>query len=197
MPTFLHVGCGAKRKDQTTRGFNTPDWTEVRLDIDPAAEPDIVADMVDMSPIATASMDAIFSSHNIEHLYQHQTLTALREFRRVLKPNGFAVIGCPDLQTVAALIAEDKLGEPAYQSPAGPVTPHDMLYGHGPQMAQGHLFMAHRSGFTATTLTQALLQAGFARVGARRIRYDLWVAATNGQMPDEEIRTLMADHLPR
>ena len=196
MPTFLHVGCGAKRKDQTTRGFNTPDWSEVRLDIDPGARPDIVADMVDMSAVATGSMDAIFSSHNIEHLYQHQTQSALREFRRVLKPSGFAVIGCPDLQAVARLIAEDKLGEPAYQSPAGPVTPHDMLYGFGPQMALGQLFMAHRSGFTRTTLMQALQRAGFARAGARRIYFDLWVVATNGPVSDPEIHALMADHLP-
>ena len=34
MPTFLHIGCGPKRKDQTTRGFNTDDWTELRFDID-------------------------------------------------------------------------------------------------------------------------------------------------------------------
>ena len=35
MPKVLHVGCGPKRKDQTTRGFNTPQWDELRLDIDP------------------------------------------------------------------------------------------------------------------------------------------------------------------
>lgn len=34
MPHFLHIGCGPKHKDQTTAGFNTPDWTEIRLDID-------------------------------------------------------------------------------------------------------------------------------------------------------------------
>jgi len=33
MPTVLHVGCGPKRKDQTTRGFDTADWNELRLDI--------------------------------------------------------------------------------------------------------------------------------------------------------------------
>jgi hypothetical protein len=196
MPTFLHIGCGAKHKDETTKGFNRPEWSEVRLDIDPGVRPDIVADMVDMSVVASGSMDAIFSSHNIEHLYQHQTPVALGEFRRVLRPGGFAVIGCPDLQAVAKMIAEDRLGEPVYRSPAGPVTPHDMLYGFGPQMAKGHLFMAHRSGFTRTTLIEALRQAGFGRVGARRTRLDLWVVATNGYMPDAEIQALMADHLP-
>lgn len=32
MPTFLHIGCGPKRQPQTTRGFNTSDWREIRLD---------------------------------------------------------------------------------------------------------------------------------------------------------------------
>jgi hypothetical protein len=39
MRTFLHVGCGGKRKDQTTGGFNTPAWNELRLDIDPLPAP--------------------------------------------------------------------------------------------------------------------------------------------------------------
>lgn len=43
--TFLHVGCGSKRKDQTTKGFNTPDWPELRLDIDENVNPDIVGSL--------------------------------------------------------------------------------------------------------------------------------------------------------
>ena len=38
MSTFLHVGCGPKRKDQTTRGFNSPDWQEIRFDIDASVQ---------------------------------------------------------------------------------------------------------------------------------------------------------------
>ncbi len=64
MKTFLHVGCGPKRKNQTTQGFNTPDWTELRLDIDARVAPDIIGTMTDMSAVADASVDAIFSSHN-------------------------------------------------------------------------------------------------------------------------------------
>ena len=71
MQTFLHVGCGPKRKEKTTRGFNTPNWAEIRLDIDPSAAPDITGTMTDMSGVASASVDAVFSSHNIEHLYPH------------------------------------------------------------------------------------------------------------------------------
>lgn len=196
MPTFLHVGSGAKRKDQTTAGFNRPEWSEIRLDIDPGVAPDIVSDMTDMSAVESASVEALFSSHNIEHLFIHQVPDALAEFRRVLKPDGFAVIGCPDLQAMAVLIAEDKLHEPAYQSGAGGITPHDTLYGYGAQIAKGHHYMAHRCGFTQTSLAQALRAAGFAGLGVRRRNFELWAVATNSPTADDELRRMMHDFLP-
>jgi len=135
MKTFLHVGCGPKRKDQTTAGF--AEWNELRFDIDESVQPDLVGTMTDMSSVSSDSVDAIFSSHNIEHLYPHEVPVALSEFLRVLKPNGFAVITCPDLQAVCALVAEVKLTEPAYTSPAGPIAPLDILYGHRPPIGKG------------------------------------------------------------
>ncbi|MDP4617407.1 MAG: methyltransferase domain-containing protein, partial [Burkholderiaceae bacterium] len=144
MPNFLHVGCGPKRKNQTTRGFNTPEWAEIRLDIDASVQPDVIGTMVDLSAVESDSVDAIYSSHNIEHLYPHEVPLALAEFLRVLKPDGFFVVTCPDLQSVCKLIAEDKLTDTAYTSPAGPIAPLDILYGHRPAMAKGNLYMAHR-----------------------------------------------------
>ena len=85
-------------------------------------------------------MDAVWSSHNVEHLYPHEVPVALAEFRRVLKPEGFAIVTCPDLQAVAELVAQDKLTQPAYQSPSGPISPLDILYGHRPALALGNLF---------------------------------------------------------
>jgi predicted SAM-dependent methyltransferase len=199
MKTFLHVGCGPKHKDQTTRGFNTPDWTELRLDIDKNVNPDIVGTMLDMSVVADASVDAVFSSHNIEHLYPHEVPLALKEFLRVLRPEGFVVITCPDLQSVCALVAEDKLTETAYTSPAGPITPLDILYGHRPAMAQGNLFMAHRCGFTQKVLIGTLQTSGFAMVASKRRGhpyYDLYAVATKTPMPESDLRALAAAHLP-
>lgn len=196
MPTFLHVGSGAKRKNQTTPGFNRAEWSEIRLDIDPGVQPDIVSDMTDMQAVAPNSVDALFSSHNIEHLYIHQVADALAEFRRVLNPQGFAVILCPDLQSMAALIAEDKLHEPAYHARAGAITPHDTVYGYGAQLARGYLHMAHRCGFTRTSLMQALLGAGFARAGVRRRNFELAAVATNSPVSDAEVHRLMQEHFP-
>lgn len=198
--TFLHVGCGPKHKDQTTIGFNTPEWQELRLDIDEAVNPDIVGTMLDMSAVADASVDAIFSSHNIEHLYPHEVPVALAEYKRVLKPEGFVVLTCPDLQSVCALIAGDKLTEAAYHAPAGPIAPLDILYGHRPQLAKGNLYMAHRCGFTQKVLTGTLQGAGFAVVASMRRghpNYDLYAVAAKEVMEEAALRTLAGEHFPK
>ena len=193
MKTFLHVGCGPKHKDKTTRGFNSPDWAELRLDIDESVKPDVVGTMTDMSSVKTGSVDGLFSSHNIEHLYPHEVPQALAEFNRVLSPDGFVVITCPDLQSVCALVAEDKLTEPAYTSPAGPITPLDILFGHRPPMARGNLYMAHRCGFTQRVLTGTLQTAGFASVASIKRGapfFDLWALASKSPRSEEEIKSL-------
>jgi predicted SAM-dependent methyltransferase len=196
---FLHVGCGPKRKGQTTAGFNTTEWEEVRFDIDPNVQPDVIGSMTDMSKVEEGSVDAVFSSHNIEHLYPHEVDVALAEFYRVLKSDGFVVITCPDLQSVCSLVAEDKLTEPAYVSPAGPIAPLDILYGHRPAMARGNLYMAHRCGFTRKVLQQALQRAGFASVAsiARPKGFELWALASKSALNELDIRTLAAQHFPK
>lgn len=200
MPVFLHVGCGQKRKDQTTAGFNQAAWQEIRFDIDEAVQPDITGTMLDMSRVDTGSVDALFSSHNIEHLYPHEVPVALAEFRRVLRPEGFLVITCPDLKSVCSLVAEDKLIDAAYTSPAGPITPLDILYGYRPSMAKGNLYMAHRCGFTQKVLIGTLQASGFAQVASKSREhpfYDLWAVATVSQKTEAEVRQLAAEHFPR
>jgi len=195
MKTFLHVGCGPKRKDRTTTGF--ADWNELRFDIDESVQPDLVGTMTDMSSVSSESVDAVFSSHNIEHLYPHEVPIALSEFLRVLKPDGFAVITCPDLQAVCALVAEDKLTEPAYTSPAGPIAPIDILYGHRPPMARGNLYMSHRCGFTEKVLSSTLRTSGFAHVATMKRGapyFDLWALASKANMSDEALRSLAQLH---
>jgi ubiquinone/menaquinone biosynthesis C-methylase UbiE len=199
MPTLLHIGCGPKRKNQTTRGFNTDAWTELRLDIDADVQPDIIGTMTDMSAVAEASVNAIFSSHNIEHLYPHEVGPALAEFIRVLRPDGFLVVTCPDLQEVCRLVAEDKLLEPAYTAPAGPITPLDILYGHRPPMARGNLYMSHRCGFTEKVLIGTLRSCGFKTVASKRRAhpyYDLYAVATKADMQEADLRALAAQHIP-
>ena len=156
--------------------FSQGGWREVRLDIAPSVAPDVVGSITDMRAVPDGSFDVVYSSHNLEHLYAHEVPVALREMRRVLRDDGLALITCPDLKAVAALIAQDRLDDVAYHSPAGPISPLDIVYGHRPSLAAGNLYMAHRCGFTETTLRKALLDSGFATVAAisRHAALDLW-----------------------
>jgi SAM-dependent methyltransferase len=173
----LHVGCGHLNPAKLHKTFHAPGWREVRLDIDPAVKPDIVSSMTNMPMVADASVDAVWSSHNLEHLYRHEVPVALQEFCRVLRPGGFLIMMVPDLQKAAELVLADQLDEVAYTSRAGPITPLDILYGYHRAIARGNTFMAHRTGFTATTLQKALSQAGFKSVKTIRDRFDLWAKA--------------------
>jgi ubiquinone/menaquinone biosynthesis C-methylase UbiE len=123
---------------------------------------------------------------------------ALAEFLRVLKPDGIAVITCPDLQSVCALIAEDKLTEAAYTSPAGPIAPIDILYGLRSSMAQGNLYMAHRCGFTQKVLSATLQASGFKSVATMsrgHPYFDLWAVASKEELNEEQMQALAMEHM--
>lgn len=153
--SLLHVGCA---------GDPLPAWLgdfkETRLDIDPAMSPDIVASMVDMGEIG--EFDAILCRHALEHLYPHEVPIALGEFRRVLKPGGFVMVFVPDLQDARAT------DEVLFESPAGPITGMDLIYGY--RVATTHNpYMQHKTGFVAETLDAAISKAGFAKTKVSRL----------------------------
>jgi SAM-dependent methyltransferase len=174
----LNVGCGPASPLKLHAAFRTPEWIETRFDIEPSVRPDILGSIVDMAEIGSGTYDALWSSHNIEHIHTFEVPIALREFRRVLKDNGFTLITCPDIEPVAQLIVDGLLEEAAYVSPAGPITPLDMLFGHSASVARGHVSMAHNTGFTVDRLGKALVAAGFQEVRVVKGRgYDLWALA--------------------
>lgn len=197
---LLHVGCGhARREHIPVSAFSGPEWREVRLDIDASVKPDIVASMTDLSAVPDETADAIFSSHNIEHLFPHEVPKALAEFHRVLKPDGLVVITCPDLRAACRWVAEGREEEVAYVSAAGPITPLDLIYSYRGFTATGSPFMAHRWGFTLRTLVEALRHAGFRSViGIERASgFDLWVLAAKSGRSEAELRELARSHFPQ
>lgn len=151
-----NLGCGPHDGGLLPDYFDA--WQQLRVDADKAVAPDIVAELTDLSSIDDKSVDAIWASHCLEHLFLHQVPQALSEFHRVLSDHGFAVILVPDLQTVASYFSADRPHEAVYQSGAGPISAHDMFYGHGDAIAGGRTFMAHRCGFTPGLL-QSLVRA--------------------------------------
>lgn len=183
----LHVGCGQATKEQMPKVFRSDDWQEVRLDIDEKIKPDILGDIRDMPAVQTNSMNGVFSSHNLEHVFAHEVSKVMNEFFRVLAPGGIAVITMPDIQSIAFAVAEGRLEEPLYQSKSGPISPLDIIYGFGQSIEAGSHYMAHKTAFTAHTLGKKMLDAGFHNVKVSREAgtYNLWA---HGYKPGGQIK---------
>ena len=172
---LLHVGCGSCTKENLPKQFHSEDWIEIRLDIDLGARPDIVGTITDLSGVPDNSVNAVFSSHNLEHIYNFEVPLALAEFKRVLKPQGFAMITLPDIEEVSKHVAQGNLETPLYTSPAGPITAIDIMYGLGISLAQGNYYMAHKTAFTDDTLKEKLVDTGFKDVKVTKgNNFDLW-----------------------
>ena len=177
---FLHIGPGNSYKNNTTPFFNNDEWEETRYDINPDVKPDILGSMLDMSEVSDNSFDAIYSSHNIEHVYPHEIRTAFSEMFRVLKDDGFLFITCPDLQAVCEEVAKGNLLKPLYHLPNGEgIAAIDILYGHRPSLKAGNYFMAHKSGFVSSDLMNELKSVGFTSISAVKSKeaYQLWCLA--------------------
>lgn len=135
-----------------------------------------------MTAIRDCCIDAIWSSHNLEHLHSFEVPVALAEFKRILKPQGYLLVTLPDLRAIAREIALDRINATLYNSQAGDICALDMVFGHQASVAEGNHYMAHRTGFTASSLGQSLQDAGFEEVRVHEgHRWDLWAIAT---MPD-------------
>ena len=188
MKTLLHVGCGPENIADI-KGFDNSDWEEIRFDIDEDVNPDIVGTLTDMKSVDTASVDAIYSAYNIDHIYPHEVPIALGEFYRVLKDDGLVVIKCPDIQRVCEEIVQDKLLETLYESPIGPVSAIDIMYGNRREISEGNYYMEKKVGFTYSVLNGAFAEAGFkARYGGRSERgWELALVAFKQKKSEDEI----------
>jgi SAM-dependent methyltransferase len=190
----LNVGSGPARRDKLHPAFHGAQWHEIRLDLDIRVRPTFVASTANLGCLRDRSLDAIWSSHNIEHLFEHDVRSAMAEMARVLRPDGFALITTPDIVKVAAEIAAGRLEETLYVSPAGPIAPIDVLFGLRTSIAAGNHFMAHRTAFSAPRLGRLLVEAGFAEA---RVwdgdGFDLWAL---GLMPQAAFGAIAASMRP-
>ncbi|HEX5360125.1 MAG TPA: methyltransferase domain-containing protein [Fluviicoccus sp.] len=142
-------------------------WDQIWLDIDPAVKPDVLCDARELLNTPPAVYDAVLCSHNLEHYYPHDARRVLAGFKHVLKPGGFAHILVPDVNQVLRRMLEQQLDieDVLYQSEAGPITVHDVLYGFGKQIEKtGNDFFAHKAGFTPKSLYALLQSVGFKHI---------------------------------
>lgn len=160
----LNVGGGSK---STPIPSHFAEWRHDLLDIDPRGAPDIVCDARELEKLQGGIYDAVYCSHNLEHYYRHHGLAVVRGFHHILNETGFAEIRVPDIAQVIAAVLEQQLelDDVLYQSPAGPIAAHDVIYGLQTEIeTSGQDFYAHKTGFTPKSLSKILADGGFSKI---------------------------------
>jgi predicted SAM-dependent methyltransferase len=148
-----NVGAGGLSVADQTDLFNGDYWQEYMVDV-AECKPDIVSNIVGLEGISDESADCVWASHVVEHVHWHELPLVFNSILRVLKPSGFAFIMVPDLEFIVDNIKNDLLGV-IYQSPAGPVSALDMIYGHRFQI-ESNPYMQHKTGFTQKSMSDIL-----------------------------------------
>lgn len=171
--TVLNLGCG--NTPLSLDRFPRDQWREVRVDLDPGCEPDVVGDLRAL-PVPSASVEGVALMGVLEHFPETEVPVVLGECHRVLRDGGELIVLVPDLMAVARDVVAGRLTDVVERSPAGPIRPLDMLYGYSPVLASLPL-MGHRTGFTGDTLGATLSAAGFDGRVEHVTRYILWASA--------------------
>ena len=180
VPNILHVGCGSRSPGRLHDFFQTSRRGTKSVVI---STPIINRISLRRSPICVGgSMMQAMMPYGLRTSSNTSRATKCHwrspEFVRVLSPAGFALIRSPDIEVVAQFIVDGRINDVIYTSSAGPITPLDMIYGHGASIAQKKLAMRHGTAFTQELLGSDLLAAGFDEVRTTRTRtYEVWAVA--------------------
>ena len=115
-------------------------------------------------PWKSASAKVVLSQHFIEHLELFdELLPILSEIYRILKPEGYVWLSCPDMKKVCQSYMEDN-GERLLASIQGRHPSFNLGEGVPPQQVVNFLFHQngeHKNLFDLELLTWALKEVGF------------------------------------
>lgn len=153
MKTVLNVGCGKTPLSDHSHYFNN--WKEIRADAYENDTADIISSITNLKEIESESIDAVWASHIVEHCYFHELPDVFNSIIRVLNADGFAVVSVPDLCSIVDNIKTGIL-DTIYDSPSGPISALDILYGSRLHIQNGEFGMQHKTGFTEKSMSQIL-----------------------------------------
>ena len=137
----------------------------------------VVSDMADLSWLGNCSVSEIYASHVLEHTSWRNTLSVLREWRRVLQSPGTLRVAVPDLAALSRLFLDED-GELSLQQRFEVLW---VVFG-----AHQDSFDHHGAGFDEAILSALLLDAGFCsveRVDQFWLFEDYSTASWNGTTP--------------
>jgi ubiquinone/menaquinone biosynthesis C-methylase UbiE len=126
-PIRLNLGAGTSRhKDYISVDFHQ--------------EADVRHDLTQPLPYEDNSVDAIYSSHVIEHFTRAEWDGIAKDWARVLKPGGVMELRCPDIRKLCQSVVDDQDIELAITR----------IYGQ-----QGDDGQLHKNGFTQELLAKS------------------------------------------
>jgi len=131
----LHIGCGEKYLP----GYK-------HLDARPYPHVDYVGKADDLSRFANGTITEIYACHILEHFPRHAILNVLKEWNRVLIPNGTLRIAVPDFE---AIVKE-------YQANKDLDKVLGLLYG-----GQNYEYNYHYQAYDFERIKRLLTEAGF------------------------------------
>ncbi len=120
------------------------------LNIIPGEDVDFIGDAKDLGQFKDESIQNIYASHVIEHLSFKELIPCLKEWYRVLDPNGNLFISVPNITTLCELFASGDC------DPTEKFLILKMIMG-----SQKNLYDFHRSAFDMDFIYYILAEAGF------------------------------------
>lgn len=149
----LHLGCGKR----FIPGFYHVDAVEF-------PHVDFVGPIEILPTIASNSCELIYSCHTLEHFKWTDVPGVLKEWYRVLKPDGILRLSVPSFRAICLLYLET----------------YKLELVRGPIMGrQDYLYNFHHSIFDYQTLKDCLINAGF-----RNIRHWDWRNTEHSEVDD-------------
>jgi predicted SAM-dependent methyltransferase len=125
------------------------DW--INVDILDHPNVNIVSDMRKL-PFEDNSVDVLYSSNSLEYFDREETIEALKEWKRVLKPNGELFIAVPDFEMMAKYYIQFRVPLMRFIGP---------LYG---KMDINGKNIYHKQVFDYSSLGELLFTLGFKRI---------------------------------
>ena len=144
----LNLGCG----DKILPGYVNVDTVSSRA----GKQPDVNADIRDLSKIKSSVADEILAVHVVEHFYYWEVIPLLKSWKRLLKPGGKLILECPNLLYACQMIVEN----PAKRSQPGKAGQMSMWPLYGDPSWKDPL-MCHKWAYTPESLMAVLQEAGF------------------------------------
>lgn len=137
----VHIGCGK-------RNFGN-DW----LHVDGGKYDHIDHDDVTLSTWRNECADLIYSSHLLSYFDREEVKELLKQWYRVLKPEGILRVAVPNFEAMAWLYSVGGYSLRAFLGP---------LYG---KMQMGDKTIYHKTAYDLDSLSVVLSEAGFKQIG--------------------------------